>query len=212
MRLLNPYLEFFLAMPSAFQRDPLVPVSAAELLSPEWLKLKAAIAGHFAWAVPTEEAIRVVLKYATNMVEIGAGSGYWAWMMRQVGIAVAAFDAAPPPFTWSKVDQCDERAVSYYPYHTLFVCWPPWNSDMAYNALACYQGNHFVYVGEWMGGSANPRFFGQLATMFELIDVVDIPPWQNRDDRLMIFRRLISSAQSLLRSTPSNVARLNAIP
>jgi hypothetical protein len=195
MGLLNPYLEFYRAMPPAYRRDPSVPVSAAELLSPEWLRLKAAIAGHFAWAVPTEQAILAVLKYSARVVEIGAGSGYWAWMMRQAGITVAAFDTGSPSFTWDQVARCDERAVLFHPDHTLFLCWPPWNSDMAYNALAWHQGDYLVYVGEWMGGSANPRFFALLASTFEAVDVVELPQWYNRDDRLMIFRRRNPSAQ-----------------
>lgn len=189
MGLLNPYLEFYRAMPAAYRRDPSVPISAAELLSPEWLALKAAIAGHFAWAVPTEEAVLTILKYSAKVVEIGAGSGYWAWMMRQAGIAVVAFDTSHAPFHWDKVAQGDERAVLFYPDHTLFLCWPPWNSDMAYNALTCHRGDYLVYVGEWMGGSANPRFFAALASIYEAIDVVNLPQWYNRDDRLMIFRR-----------------------
>jgi hypothetical protein len=189
MGLLNPYLEFYRAMPPAYRRDRSMQVSATELLSPEWLKLKAAIAAHFAWAVPTEHAIQTVSKYATRVVEIGAGTGYWAWMMRQAGIAVTAFDAGCFPFTWDEVGRGDERAVLFYPDHTLFLCWPPWNSDMAYNALAWHRGDYVVYVGEWMGGCANRRFFALLASTFEAIDLVDIPQWCNRDDRLMIFKR-----------------------
>src|SRR5882724_7117397 len=102
MGLLNPYLEFYHAMPSAYRRDLSMPLSAAESLSPDWLKLKAAIAGHFAWAVPTEDAIQTVSKYSTRVVEIGAGSGYWAWTMRQAGIAVVAFDAGSSSFTWDQ--------------------------------------------------------------------------------------------------------------
>ena len=64
-------------MPAAWRRDPSVPISAAELLAPQWLHLKATIAGHFAWAVPTEQAVRTILKYSARVVEIGAGSGYW---------------------------------------------------------------------------------------------------------------------------------------
>jgi len=189
MGLFNPYLEFHRAMPACYRRDPSVPISAAELLSPQWLYLKAAIAGHFAWAVPTDEAVRAILKCSTRVVEIGAGGGYWAWMMRQAGIEVVAFDTHHACFNWSEVAHGDERAVLSYPDHALFLCWPPWNSDMAYNALTCHGGDHLAYVGEWMGGSANPRFFALLASAYEAIDVVDIPQWYNRDDRLMIFRR-----------------------
>lgn len=189
MGLLNPYLEFFSAMPQAYRRDPSVPPSSAEILSPEWLKFKIAIAGHFAWAVPTEEAVRAVSKYSTRVVEIGAGSGYWAWMMRQAGITVAAFDAEPPAFTWDKVAQGDERAILSSPDHMLFLCWPPWNSDMACNALTGYRGDYLAYVGEWMAGCANPRFFAQLVSTFDAVEQVNIPQWYNRDDRLLIFRR-----------------------
>ena len=189
MGLFNPYLEFYRAMPAAYRRDPSMPISAAELLSPQWLNLKAAIAGHFAWAVPTDEAVLTILKYSARVVEIGAGSGYWAWMMRQAGIKVVAFDTNHALFNWSEVAQGDERAALFYPDHALFLCWPPWNSDMAYNALTCHGGDYLVYVGEWMGGSANPRFFALLASAYEAIDVVNLPQWYNRDDRLMIFRR-----------------------
>lgn len=189
MGLINPYLEFYRAMPTACRRDPSVPVSAAELLSPQWLHLKAAIAGHFAWAVPTEQAVRTVLKYSARVVEIGAGSGFWAWMMRQAGIEVVAFDTNQAPFKWSEVALGDERAVLSCPDHALFLCWPPWNSDMACNALTGHCGDYLVYVGEWMGGCANPRFFALLSLTYDAIDVVDLPQWYNRDDRLMIFRR-----------------------
>lgn len=191
MRLSNPYLEFYRAMPAACQRDPSLPVSAAELLAPQWLQLKAAIAGHFAWAVPTEQAVLTILKYARKVVEIGAGSGYWAWMMRQAGIEVVAFDTHPAPFTWSEVAYGDERAALLYPDRALFLCWPPWNSDTACNALTFHRGDYLIYVGEWMGGCANPRFFALLTARYDAIDAVDLPQWYNRDDRLMIFRRKV---------------------
>jgi hypothetical protein len=195
MGLCNPYLEFYRAMPLVFRRDPSVPPSFVESLSPEWLKLKSAIAGHFAWAVPTEEAVRTIAKYSIPVVEIGAGSGYWAWMMRQAGVAVAAFDADPPVFTWDKVARGDERAIFSCPDHMLLLCWPPWQSDMACNALTCHRGEYFVYVGEWMGGCANLRFFAQLVATFEPVEQVNIPQWYNRDDSLMIFRRRSQAGQ-----------------
>ena len=60
---------------------------------------------------------------------------------------------------------------------------------MAYNALAWHRGDYLVYVGEWMGGSANPRFFAALVSKFEAVEVVELPQWYNRDDRLTVFRR-----------------------
>jgi hypothetical protein len=187
--LLNPYLDFFRALPPSFRRDPWTPLSTAELHMPEWLAFKVAIAGHFAWAVPTDEAIAVIRRHAAGIVEIGAGSGYWAWLMRQAGMTVAAFDAQPPPFTWSEVRHGDERMAGEHPDKALFLCWPPWATGMATGALAAYGGEHVIFVGEWMGGSGEQQFFALLASGFDCIDTLAIPQWAMRDDRLLVFRR-----------------------
>ncbi|MDE2628283.1 MAG: hypothetical protein KGL99_14120 [Burkholderiales bacterium] len=189
MALLNPYRDFFDALPASFRRCPSVPPSAAEWLVPDWLAFKAAIARHFAWAVPTDEAIAVIGRHTKAVVEIGAGSGYWAWLMRQAGIEVAAYDTAPPPHTWSEVRRGDARALRDHTDGALLLCWPPWASAMALDALTAHAGEHVVYVGEWMGGSAEPHFFATLVSRFECIDTVAIPQWAMRDDRLMVFRR-----------------------
>lgn len=189
MRLLNPYLEFFNSLPPCFRRDPSLPPSAAEMFSPDWLALKAAIARHFSWAVPNDEAIACIGRYARDVVEIGAGSGYWAWLMRQAGLNVAAFDNDPPRFVWTDVQRGDERAWSGRPGSTLFLCWPPWATDMAFNALVHYQGPYFIYVGEWMLGNANARFFQRLVEQYEAVESVAIPQWSARDDHLTVFRR-----------------------
>jgi hypothetical protein len=199
-QLLNPYIDFFRALPASCQRDPSVPISDAELLAPEWLVFKAAIAKHFAWAVPTDEAVAIIRKHVNSIVEVGAGSGYWTWLMRQAGITVAAFDLSPPTFTWSDVRRGDERVVQDHPEKALFLCWPPWATGMASGALSAYEGDHIVYVGEWMGGSADPYFFALLVSCFECIDSVAIPQWYMRDDQLMVFRRRRSCCRLLGKS------------
>lgn len=121
----NPYLTFFVSLPPAFRRDPLTPPDSRELASADWLFVKAAIASHFSWAVPTSEAITTIRRHASAIVEIGCGSGYWAWMMAQAGISVVAYDAAVPAFTWHKVLPGNELAVLEHGQRTLFICWPP---------------------------------------------------------------------------------------
>lgn len=189
MAFLNPYLDFFRALPPSFRRDPSLPISTAELLSPDWLALKGAIARHFAWAVPNEEAIVCVCRYTSEVIEIGAGSGYWAWLMHQAGVDVAAFDVQPPSFTWIEVRKGGEREVLNHGRKTLFLCWPPWATGMAADTLALYRSEYVIYVGEWMLGNADARFFGLLTAEFDAIDSVVIPQWYGRADSLMVFRR-----------------------
>lgn len=191
MALANPYLDFFRALPESFRRNPALPLFAAESASPEWLQFKAAVARHFAWAVPTDEAIACIGRHAPGgMIEIGAGSGYWAWLLRQTGIDALAFDSDPPQFRWSEVAHSDGLdALAHSPQCTLLLCWPPWGSTMALDALTVYGGDCVVYVGEWMLGSAEARFFALLVALFEAVDTVELPQWHGRDDRLSVWRR-----------------------
>src|SRR5262249_46069027 len=103
----NPYFKFFFSMPPSCRRHAGVTPDARELTSLEWLTFKAAIAAHFAWAVPTDQAIHTIAKHTARVVEIGCGSGYWAWLMEQAGISVRAFDTAVPDFAWHPVEYGD---------------------------------------------------------------------------------------------------------
>ncbi|HEY6960507.1 MAG TPA: hypothetical protein VI408_01320 [Gaiellaceae bacterium] len=155
---------------------------------PEWHAFKNRVASTYAWAVPTEEAVAAVARHAPRVVEVGAGSGYWAWMLSQAGVDVVAFDASPPGWTWHPVAVGTELAVMSYPERALFLCWPPWNTAMAANALACHRGEVVVYVGEWNGGSAEPAFFARLADAYDVVEAVALPQWASRADLLTVHR------------------------
>jgi len=188
MRIVNPYLDYFYSLPPECRRDPLVPLDGRESWSTPWLQFKSSVASTYAWAVPTRTAVAAIAAHTSRVVEVGCGSGYWAWLLEQAGVDVLAIDTTPPPVAWHAVRLGTELEVAKHPDRTLFLCWPPWASEMAYNALSRYRGELVVYVGEWMGGSAEPRFFSLLAQEYEEADRVDIPQWFMRADRLTIWR------------------------
>ena len=185
----NPYLTFFSSLPASFRRQPDHLSDSRELTHSDWLTFKHAIAAHFAWAVPTTQAVDTIAKHARRVVEIGSGSGYWAWMMEQGGISVRAFDAVLPAFAWHTVEYADATITAEHPDRALFLCWPPYASPMAATALAHYGGDCLIYVGEWLGGCAEPVFFSSINAEFTLIDETVLPQWAMRNDRLMVFRR-----------------------
>ena len=45
----------------------------------------------YAWAIPDERALRICEAFSP-IVEIGAGAGYWARLLRDRGVDVAAYD------------------------------------------------------------------------------------------------------------------------
>jgi hypothetical protein len=139
--------------------------------------------------VPTDAAAATVRRHAARVVEIGCGSGYWAFVLAQAGVDVLAFDAAAPRFAWHPVAVGGPEAAARHPDRALLLCWPPYGSPMARDALACYRGDAVIYVGEWPGGCAESGFFARLAAEFDAVDGCTIPQWFARSDSLTVFRR-----------------------
>lgn len=154
----------------------------------------------FAWAVPTEEALAAIVELSP-IVEVGAGSGYWAKLLRERGAKVAPYDIDPYPLLNSQVSYSHaavakggpERALRHHPKRTLFLCWPSYAQDWAAEALDLHEGEHVVYIGEGDGGcTGNDRFHHLLYTLYEEISCIEIPRWFGLHDRLYVVRRRVS--------------------
>lgn len=149
----------------------------------------------YAWAIPTEEAIEAIHKLKMPIVEIGAGSGYWAYCMRQLGIDVVAYDAEPYQNryingNWSEVLVGDEKAIRQHYDRALLLVWPPYNTPMASDTLSNFKGSHVVYVGESAYGcTGDDKFHTLLEKEWDVVEEVDIPQWPGIHDYLTIYRR-----------------------
>lgn len=130
----------------------------------------------WAYGLLTEQALRKIAAFAP-LVELGAGTGYWAEQLERLfGIAIMAYDICPlaaPDFGshrqrgengWHSgtagkgyfyVFRGDEKVLSHSPGSTLMLMFPPKEEEypLGYEALRHYQGEHFIYVGE-------PEFLG----------------------------------------------------
>jgi hypothetical protein len=152
----------------------------------------------YAWGVPNEEALATIAKYGP-IVEIGAGTGYWAYLLRKRGVRVRAFDIHPPPLhanhyhpdqkLWSQVLKGSWDKAAEYPDHALFLCWPPYATHMADHALAVYRGDTVIYIGEWDGCTANGAFHKRLEREFEQVERVTLPKWPGIKDFLSVWKR-----------------------
>jgi tetratricopeptide (TPR) repeat protein len=154
----------------------------------------------YAWGMPDERAIRLIKQYEP-IVEIGAGSGYWTYLLRQLGTKVVAFDINPvetrinrwhakAPKSWSTVLQGTQDEVTKFPNYTLFLCWPPGVNMCAYDALRLFKGKHVILVGEEKQPCSAPIEFHQLlARDWRLIKRLDIPQWPGIYDSLFVFER-----------------------
>lgn len=149
----------------------------------------------YSFAIPSEESILAIKGFSDTVIEVGAGSGYWAWLMSQVGIKVFAFDTEKPPndlFTtsWHPIIIGNPVYLKKPVTAALFLCWPPYDSPMAFDALQRYPGNKLIYVGEGMEGcTADDRFHRELAAKWALVKSVSIPQWEYVHDYMMIYER-----------------------
>lgn len=187
-RIENPYLGEVLALAASPGSE--LAACRAELIS------------RYAFPIPTADILDALLAHAP-IVEIGAGSGYWAWCLSQLGASVVAYDTLVPgegsewdPFsrnawfddTWFGVIEGDESAAARHPDRSLFLCWPPFHVPMASRALAHYRdagGRTLLYIGNPASSGDAPfhEALGRLAA----VAVHRLWSWPGTDEALHIY-------------------------
>ncbi len=149
------------------------------------------LAALFAWAIPGDGALAVLARYGP-LLECGAGTGYWAALLRARGADIVACDLAPGHKPWTPVRRADSiTAVRRHRDRALFLCWPPHDDDSAsYAALRAYRGDVFCYAG---GGPDGPtgtvRFHRELTLNWHPVEQAALPNWPGLRDRLVVYRR-----------------------
>lgn len=150
----------------------------------------------YAFAIPDDEAIEKIAKFSP-ILELGAGAGYWAMLLRQAGAEVLAVDKRKPTHgmrraLWSPVGvttSAAKKAAKHSRTHSLMFCWPSMD-DWCEKALEAYTGQHVIYIGEGKGGcTGTDDFHDILDNLYEQIDYQWIPQWDGIHDQLTIYRR-----------------------
>lgn len=150
----------------------------------------------YAWAVPTEKAVKTIVDHSP-VIEIGAGNGYWAWLIKQVGGNIKAYDKYADDCNqydeqskFFPVKQGTHKKVKRHNDRALLLCWPTYSSGWAAECLDLYDGDTVIYIGEGKGGCTADRSFHQkLKQGWNFKDVINIPQWYGIHDRMHIFTR-----------------------
>jgi hypothetical protein len=155
----------------------------------------------YAWAIPDQPALELCAAHGP-IVEIGAGTGYWAKLLREMGVDVVAYDQAPPradgetnvyhlhtPQHSEVLDGGPEKAAEHSD-RALMLCWPPYNDSMASDCLARYEGSTLIYVGEGDGGcTGDGRFHETLREEWEEVTYLHLPTYPGIHDYIAVYRR-----------------------
>jgi hypothetical protein len=152
----------------------------------------------YSFAIPSPRALRVLAELSP-LVELGAGSGYWAMLIRQAGGKIIAYErdlgsSNKYAFTraYGTVLEGDEKTLQITDDRlSLLLCWPNYNTDFAYNCLRMFKGNRIAYIGEPEGGcTGNLHFFELLRREWFLLNTISIPQWPGIHDSLFVYERL----------------------
>lgn len=142
---------------------PLTPEDDRDTIE-ERFEWRTCLCTYFAWAVPNQAALDVLAALDRPVLEIGAGTGYWAWLLKDMGVDIQAYDLEDSQrgqktrFRHSLVQDGGVEQVSKHLDRTLLLCWPDIVGDSAHDdadrgsfgldTLQAYKGDTFVYVGE----------------------------------------------------------------
>lgn len=130
----------------------------------------------YSFAVPDESALEAIRRLSPRgVVELGAGTGYWARLLADRGVDVFAVDVAPAPSpqntwfagtpAWWDVEVGDESRVDDHGTRTLLMVWPTRNESWPADAtvrFAAAGGQCLVRVGEGPGGRTGDDQFHSL--------------------------------------------------
>ena len=198
----NPYLDCFNKLPNSFKRSgALINDPLNRSTPPEVKSERARLVHAYSWAVPTEDAIRAISKFSRRdgLVDFGAGTGYWAHLLKQSGTDVVAVDnwsTEHPSKLFSPVITGSFDRLPENRDRALLMVWPlGMRNEMASRALDAWDGNKLVYVGEqtFIRGTsratANPRFLDAIHDGWRLVGTETLPQWFNQDDGVFLYER-----------------------
>ncbi len=156
------------------------------------------LAQRYAYVFPSDSVL-AMLAGLGPLVEIGAGTGYWARRLRLMDVDIVAFDQAPldgervnryhsRTEPWTDVEQGDQTVLSGYEDRGLLLCWPPLFSSLG-DCLTYYRGDTVACIGD--GGYRTARLDGlrEAFTKVAAIPVRALDPDPGVQPQLAIWKR-----------------------
>ena len=170
----NDYYDSYLVLMKQFaekfrcllRENQSIPVALLNDLSFKSLDMKR----KYSWSIPSPAAVNKIKEHLP-IIEVGAGTGYWAHCLEKAGVNTSDLHCFDCSTTWlshlnqyqdgstcavensfySALQQGPPEVVSSHSDKTLLLMWPDFMGlgDFGHQALLQYSGNTIITVGEW---------------------------------------------------------------
>ena len=169
----------------------------------------------------------------TKVLEVGAGTGYLAYLLREHGLAVDSYDIAPtdsdnvtiqneyhgrtPPFGRVNVLSSNSDRVlghvSSCQSQALFLCYSPPGTPMAFNTLRDFRkrnGRFLVHVGEFKGLTGSSDFERYLLDEMTIVERLPCLTWVTDASEVTVWvaKRTESQGKPIHPSNPDTAKSL----
>lgn len=159
----------------------------------------------YAWAIPDNTALNIAAHFAP-LIEIGAGKGYWASLLRERNVQIRTYDRFifPERVRWTTVARGGPNVLSLPKNQgrNLFLSYPDEDQEMSTRCLKYFTGEYIVHVGELLttgtiaGGMQAPfgrttasQFQIDLCTQFHCVMVYRLPNFPFGNDHITVWKR-----------------------
>jgi hypothetical protein len=203
----NPYLDELLDLKGTipewnhfFQQD------GDDARGDNWVRLDvmgSALVEKYAWCCPDERALNILAKFAP-LVEIGAGKGYWAGLLRKRGVDILPYERHWLPNRWTTmfIGGPEILKKDFVKHRNLFLCYPDEDRELAVACLNHFDGDYVIHVGELIttstlsggpqapfGRTTSSNFQVDLMTDFHCILSAKLPGFPFSNDHVTVWKR-----------------------
>ncbi len=147
----------------------------------------------YAYSAPSPKLLRLIAEYSP-LIEMGAGNGYLASLLRAMGADIVALDAFPVEegnnwffntsvfgfptsrgSSWTTVIKGNAASLDEFSDRVLLLCWPPRNA-MAIESLTHFKGHQIILIAN-KSCCANAKFYDMLDKNWHLQLEVNTDSW-----------------------------------
>ena len=168
----------------------------------ETLPTRTTMVKKYSWTISDPATVAFVASQCAGnkVLDPLAGTGYWGYLLRQMGVDIVCTDVNTPstnPYHRGiephvKISRLDARAsvMLQKDRTTLLLSWIPYGDPIGWQMLKLFNGSRIIYIGELHDGCcAEDFFFTDLYEKWDKIAEHNPVQWSGIHDYVTVYER-----------------------